>query len=82
MYNTPVRVFGKLPGSNLDFCDYKFQDEKLEEVIDRIEELLDIKMDPTELELDCEQVACKGKMFMYAAVFALIFFTYFPESQF
>ena len=82
MYDTPVRVFGQLPGSNLDFCDYKFQDEKLEEVIDRIEELLDIKMDPTELELDCEQVACKGKIIMYAAVFALIFFTYLPEIQF
>ena len=62
LYDTPVRVFGKLPGSNLDFCDYKFQDEKLEEVIDRIEELLDIKMDPTELELDCEQVACEENL--------------------
>lgn len=57
LYDTPVRVFGKLPGSNIDFCDYKFQDEKLEEVTERIKELLDITIDPTDLELDSEQVA-------------------------
>lgn len=59
LYDTPVRVFGKLHGSNLDFCDYKFQDEKLEEVTDRIKELLDITIDPDDLELDCEQVPCE-----------------------
>ncbi|OWF41028.1 protein odr-4 homolog [Mizuhopecten yessoensis] len=62
LYNTPVRVFGKLPGTHLDFCDYMFPDEKMEEVTDRIEELLDISITEDKLDLTCERMATEEDM--------------------
>ena len=57
LYDTPIRVFGKLQGSSLQFCDYMFQDEKIEEVTERIRELLDITVTEDDLDLTCERVA-------------------------
>lgn len=57
LYDTPVRVFGKLPGSKLDFCDYMFQDEKISEVTDRILELLNVEVTEEQLDLTSERVA-------------------------
>ncbi|XP_060078570.1 protein odr-4 homolog [Ylistrum balloti] len=62
LYNTPVRVFGKLPGTQLDFCDYMFPDEKMKEVTDRIEELLDISITEEKLDLSCERMATEEDM--------------------
>ncbi|XP_033732011.1 protein odr-4 homolog [Pecten maximus] len=62
LYNTPVRVFGKLPGTQLDFCDYMFPDEKMEEVTDRIQELLDISITEEKLDLTSERMATEEDM--------------------
>ncbi|XP_069121505.1 protein odr-4 homolog [Argopecten irradians] len=62
LYNTPVRVFGKLPGTQLDFCDYMFPDEKMEEVTDRIEELLDLSITEEKLDFTCERMATEEDM--------------------
>ncbi|XP_061171234.1 protein odr-4 homolog [Saccostrea echinata] len=57
LYDTPIRVFGSLPSSPIEFCDYVFQDEKIEEVIERIKELLDVSVTETDLDLSSEKVA-------------------------
>ncbi|KAK3088171.1 hypothetical protein FSP39_015658 [Pinctada imbricata] len=57
LYDTPVRVFGKLSGSQVEFCDYMFQDEKIEEVTDRIKDLLDVNVSEDDLDMTCERVA-------------------------
>lgn len=55
MFDTPIRVFGSLPKSILQFCDYMFQDEELEETISRFKELLDITITEECLRLQCER---------------------------
>lgn len=57
LYDTPIRVFGSLPSSPIEFCDYVFQDEKIEEVIERIKELLDVSVTEDDLDLSSEKVA-------------------------
>lgn len=57
LYDTPIRVFGCLPSSTIEFCDYVFQDEKIEEVIQRIKELLDVLVTENDLDLTSEKVA-------------------------
>lgn len=57
LYDTPVRVFGCIPASSIEFCDYMFQDEKIEEVTDRIKELLDVMVTENDLDLSSEKVA-------------------------
>lgn len=59
IYHTPARVFGRLPGTSLDYCDYMFPDEKLSEVTERIQELLDVTTDGEALDLACERMASK-----------------------
>lgn len=58
-YNTPMRVFFQLPGSNIRLCDYMFADEKVQEVIERIKELLDISLEENDLDLNSERNASK-----------------------
>lgn len=55
VFDTPIRVFGSLPKSILQFCDYMFQDEELEETISRFKELLDITITEECLRLQCER---------------------------
>lgn len=57
LYDTPIRVFGSLPTSPIQFCDYVFQDEKIDEVIQRIKELLDVRVTENDLDLTSEKVA-------------------------
>ncbi|KAL5012544.1 hypothetical protein ScPMuIL_011095 [Solemya velum] len=57
LYDSPIRVFGQLPGSTVNFCDYMFQDEKIDEVLERIQELLDVTITEDDLQRDCERVA-------------------------
>ncbi|XP_046558824.1 protein odr-4 homolog [Haliotis rubra] len=60
LYDTPVRVFTTVPKSSLAFCDYMFQDEKTQEVTERLKELLDIDVTEDDLELQCERHAEEG----------------------
>lgn len=60
MYSTPRRVFFSLPGTNLQLCDYMFQDEKLSEVKGRVQELLDLTLDENDFDLSCERPASKS----------------------
>ena len=55
-----MRVFFKLPGSNIQLCDYMFHDEKVTEVIERIKELLDIALEEDDLDLNTERNASKS----------------------
>lgn len=55
LHDTPVRVF--IPAMGVQFCDYKFQDEKKEEVLQRIKELTDIEVSADDMEMDCEHPA-------------------------
>lgn len=55
VFDTPVRVFGTLPNSAIQFGDYMFQDEELEETISRFKELLDITITEENLKLQCER---------------------------
>ena len=55
VFDTPIRVFGTLPQSIFQFCDYMFQDEELEETISRFKELLDISITEECLRLQCER---------------------------
>ncbi|BFZ20270.1 hypothetical protein BsWGS_23309 [Bradybaena similaris] len=48
VYDPPVRLFCQLPHCGVDVCDYVFQDEKQEEVKQRIQELLDVDVDELE----------------------------------
>ncbi|CAG5126073.1 unnamed protein product [Candidula unifasciata] len=48
IYDPPVRLFCQLPHCGVDVCDYVFQDEKQEEVKQRIQELLDVDVDELE----------------------------------
>ncbi|ESP02228.1 hypothetical protein LOTGIDRAFT_238055 [Lottia gigantea] len=59
LYNTPVRVFVIVPDSSVEICDYIFQDERTDEVIDRIKELLDVNLTEENLELDLERPAAE-----------------------
>ena len=58
-YNTPMRVFFKLPHSDIRLCDYMFADEKVQEVLERIKELLDISLEENDLDLNSERNASK-----------------------
>ncbi|KAK3577682.1 hypothetical protein CHS0354_028693 [Potamilus streckersoni] len=57
LYDTPIRVFGKLPDTSVEFCDYMFQDEKIQEVMDRIKELLDVAVTEDDIDVTSERVA-------------------------
>ncbi|KAL8575715.1 hypothetical protein ACOMHN_055904 [Nucella lapillus] len=57
LYDTPVRVFTAANASGAQICDYVFQDEKPEEVIDRMHELLDLTVTPEDLDMSCERPA-------------------------
>lgn len=57
VYTTPRRVFFKLPGSQIELCDYMFTDEKPVEVKGRVQELLDISLEEDDLDLDTERPA-------------------------
>ncbi|KAH9500734.1 Protein odr-4 [Bulinus truncatus] len=48
VYDPPVRLFSYLPHCGVQVCDYVFQDEKQEEVKERIKELLDIQVEELE----------------------------------
>ncbi|XP_055897622.1 protein odr-4 homolog isoform X2 [Biomphalaria glabrata] len=48
VYDPPVRLFCQLPQCGLEVCDYVFQDEKQDEVKERIKELLDIEVEELE----------------------------------
>jgi len=48
VYDPPVRLFCRLPYSTVQVCDYVFQDEKTEEVIQRIQDLLDVDIEGLE----------------------------------
>ncbi|CAL1547620.1 unnamed protein product [Lymnaea stagnalis] len=48
VYDPPVRLFCQLPRCGLEVCDYVFQDEKQEEVRERIKELLDVEVEELE----------------------------------
>ncbi|XP_059175326.1 protein odr-4 homolog [Physella acuta] len=48
VYDPPVRLFCQLPHCDVQVCDYVFQDEKQEEVRDRIKELLDVEVEDLE----------------------------------
>ena len=54
-----MRVFFKLPGSHIRLCDYMFADEKVQEVTERIKELLDISLEEDDLDLNSERNASK-----------------------
>ncbi|XP_076454734.1 protein odr-4 homolog [Babylonia areolata] len=57
LYDTPVRVFARANTSGAQICDYMFQDEKREEVVERIQELLDMTVTAESLETTCEHPA-------------------------
>lgn len=57
LFDAPVRVFAPVAESGVDLCDYMFQDEKTEEVLERIKELTDVDVETDKLELDCERPA-------------------------
>ncbi|GAB1607011.1 protein odr-4 homolog [Argonauta hians] len=56
VFDTPVRVFGTLPHRPFQFCDYMFQDEQIEETINRFQELLDVALTEHCLQLHCERI--------------------------
>lgn len=57
IFDTPVRVFSPVGSNGAELCDYMFQDEKVEEVLDRIKELTDIAVSAETLQMDCERPA-------------------------
>ncbi|CAI9738397.1 Hypothetical predicted protein [Octopus vulgaris] len=56
VFDTPVRVFGTLPDRPFQFCDYMFQDEEIEETINRFQELLDVTLTEPCLQFNCERI--------------------------
>ncbi|KAK6166889.1 hypothetical protein SNE40_023495 [Patella caerulea] len=66
LYNTPVRVFVIVPDSSVEICDYIFQDERTDEVTDRIKDLLDVKITENNLELDLERPAAEEDWLSYS----------------
>ncbi|XP_013420299.1 protein odr-4 homolog isoform X2 [Lingula anatina] len=56
LYETPVRIFTKLGSTPLTMCDYIFQDEKLQDVIDRNSELMELHLTDEQVELDFERI--------------------------
>ena len=56
-----MRVFFQLPHSHIRLCDYMFADEKVQEVLERIKELLDISLEEDDLDLNSERNASKFK---------------------
>nr|KAG5689612.1 hypothetical protein BaRGS_032370 [Batillaria attramentaria] len=57
IFDTPVRVFSPFGSGGAELCDYMFQDEKVEEILDRIKELTDVRVRAETLEMDCERPA-------------------------
>lgn len=57
IFDTPVRAFCPFGSSGAELCDYMFQDEKMEEVLDRIKELTDDSVSAEMLQIDCERPA-------------------------
>ena len=59
-----MRVFFQLPRSHIRLCDYMFGDEKVQEVLERIKELLDISLEEDDLDLNSERNAskCSGEI--------------------
>ena len=69
MYSTPRRVFFSLPGTNLQLCDYMFQDEKLLEVKGRVLELLDLTLEEDDLDISFEKPASKDLTILSHTIF-------------
>lgn len=80
VYDPPVRLFCQLPQSGVDVCDYVFQDEKQEEVKQRIQELLDIDVD--ELEESEKSAGERGGGGMFVFTFLIHFFFFIYQSSF
>ena len=47
--------------SGAQICDYMFQDEKMEEIVDRIQELVDLTVPADAIETACEHPAGEFK---------------------
>ncbi|XP_071485381.1 protein odr-4 homolog [Diadema antillarum] len=56
MIVTPRRVYARLPNSPIIVSDYAFAEEEAGEVAERLSELLDIKVNPEELDLEAESL--------------------------
>ncbi|XP_064616392.1 protein odr-4 homolog isoform X2 [Liolophura sinensis] len=54
LYDTPKRVFAHVPGFPITFCDYAFKDETNKDIMERYSELLDIRLQEENLELEAE----------------------------
>ena len=56
LYETPIRVFAPVPDVPLFLCDYMFQDEVTTDSMDRFRELLDLVIEPDDIQLDAERI--------------------------
>ncbi|KAI0230080.1 hypothetical protein LSAT2_019513 [Lamellibrachia satsuma] len=56
LYETPIRVFVPVPDMPLSLCDYMFQDEVTTDSMDRFRELLDLVIEPDDIQLDAERI--------------------------